>query len=99
VDETEIVRGDYAAIQVFELPTYKQVAQDINRKNPTYTGKSGGQLPVKRSNLKKLNTYSKISKLTIKQSKRGRIVNTWNYKCTKNWSYKSPSALKYFWKF
>ena len=48
-------------------PTYKQVAQDINRKNPTYTGKSGGQLPVKRSKLKTLDTYSKMSTSTVKQ--------------------------------
>ena len=48
-------------------PTYKQVAQDINRKNPTYTGKSGGQLPVKRSKLKTLDTYSKMSTTAVKQ--------------------------------
>ena len=48
-------------------PTFKQVAQDINRRNPTYTGKSGGQLPVKRSKLKTLDTYSKMSTSAVKQ--------------------------------
>ena len=48
-------------------PTYKQVAQDINRRNPTYTGQSGGQLPVKRSKLKTLDTYSKMSTSAVKQ--------------------------------
>ena len=48
-------------------PTYKQVAQDINRKNPTYTGKSGGQLPVKKTKLKTLDTYSKMSTSAVKQ--------------------------------
>ena len=48
-------------------PTFKQVAQDINRRNPTYTGQSGGQLPVKRSKLKTLDTYSKMSTSAVKQ--------------------------------
>ena len=48
-------------------PTYKQVTQDINRRNPTYTGKSGGQLPVKRTKLKTLDTYSKMSTSAVKQ--------------------------------
>mgnify|MGYP001359967344 CR=1 FL=1 len=48
-------------------PTYKQVTQDINRRNPTYTGQSGGQLPVKRSKLKTLDTYSKMSTTAVKQ--------------------------------
>ena len=48
-------------------PTYKQVAQDINKRNPTYTGKSGGQLPVKKSKLKTLDTYSKMSTSAVKR--------------------------------
>ena len=48
-------------------PTYKQVTQDINRRNPTYTGKSGGQLPVKKTKLKTLDTYSKMSTSAVKQ--------------------------------
>ena len=48
-------------------PTYKQVTQDINRRNPTYTGQSGGQLPVKKSKLKTLDTYSKMSTSAVKQ--------------------------------
>ena len=48
-------------------PTFKQVTQDINRRNPTYTGKSGGQLPVKRSKLKTLDTYSKMSTSAVKR--------------------------------
>ena len=48
-------------------PTFKQVTQDINRRNPTYTGQSGGQLPVKRSKIKTLDTYSKMSTSAVKQ--------------------------------
>ena len=49
-------------------PTYKQIAQDINRRNPTYTGQSGGQLPVKKSKtLKTLDTYSKMSTSAVKR--------------------------------